>query len=216
MGCNSRWTVAACLAVLAGWLLLRPAPGLLAAPLAGTEMDPPIPEEITISDWLVLGPLPSWGRRPFAPSPVVREMLLAGEGEAPGEGDKVAWPRGGKISWRKLEGDATGALRNGYAFTTVKSPGPARAILEGKGTSVAWINGDPVVGDIYHKGRLRAPVHLEKGENRILARAVRGGLSLRLVPPEGAIEFNRKDFTVPQHQRGEALDSWGAARRRVA
>ncbi|MCZ6690874.1 MAG: hypothetical protein O7H41_14875 [Planctomycetota bacterium] len=175
--------------------------------------DAPTPEPpIEVGDWLVLGPLPGWGRRPFAPNPLAEQYLLSGEAWAPKEGDTVTWPRNGTVTWRRLDSgdDAGRALRNGFAFATLDLPAAGRFILEGKGTTVTWVNGDPVVGDVYHKGRLRVPVRLRKGENHILARAVRGGLQVRLVPAEGPIEFNLRDVMLPHHREDVPLDSWGA------
>lgn len=210
MSPKRRRSVSVCLSILI-FTLAAPRSGAQdLPPPAPPQVEPALRGPITVSDWLVLGPVPGWGRRPFAPSPVARRYLLSEGAEPPREGETIPWPRAGSLAWRRLEGDAARALGNGYAFATVVSPGPARAILEGKGTTVTYLNGDPVVGDVYHRGRLRAPVRLRKGENHILARAVRGDLEVKLVPPAGPLDFNLKDATLPHHRIGEPLDGWGA------
>lgn len=185
---------------------------LLLASCTTTPVPPEPRKAITVSDWLVLGPLPSWGRRPFAPSPVAKRYLLSDGREGPREGETVPWPGAGELTWIPLgsEGEGGAALGNGYAFATVESPRATSAILEGKGTTVAWVNGDPVVGDVYKKGRLRVPVRLRKGTNRIFARAYRGGLEVRLVPGLSVLDLNSGDVTLPDHRAGVELDAWGA------
>src|SRR5205823_4540576 len=79
------------------------------------------------------------------------------------------------------------------------------------GHDMAYVNGEPRVGDLYQYGWARVPVLLHPGTNDLLFHCVRAGeLRVKLVAPPAPAFLNTRDMTLPDQIQGEKASPLGA------
>src|SRR5690606_34387709 len=119
-------------------------------------------------------------------------------------------------SWQPLQANADGwfrhrALRGGYLAITVERAEPGVMLLDARGHSLVYVNGEPCGGDVYNLGLTILAVQLHAGENQLLFQVSRGEMRGTLIPaPDSGIMFNLRDSTWPTPIAGERDSMWGA------
>jgi len=162
---------------------------------------------------VVIGGVTRGGRDPF-PVDAVQKLIVTGQWRSPRVGDTVETPFGTRV-FAAIETGLDGvfrhnSLRGGYASVAVTS-GQARVmLLEARGHSMVYVNGEPRTGDPYGYGYVRLPVPLRRGENEMLFACGRGELGVKLTPLRSEIMLDCADATLPDLVRGEGGDPWGA------
>ena len=170
--------------------------------------------EITIAAGFVVGPVGRYGRSAVYRDPIAYRLAV-GAFETPAEGKTAFTTRDGeKRPWTALSAGEKGwfeskALRGGYLFAAVESPGDRVMILEATGPSWILVNGEPRGGDVYGYGWVRDPVLLRKGRNDFLFRVARGRLRAKLVPPRAEVFLTGSDILLPDIVAGEGGDLLG-------
>ena len=173
----------------------------------------PIRDNGAVPVWLVAGPFPNGAPSTHGPGcfGYDKDYLasVGGEGAvAPAEGDKIVFDKNGVRRWQSAFSTPQGLLdfiqilgvdeqTPGvvYAFTLLDSPTKRAAVLRirsNDGVKV-WLNQklvhDHHVGRTIESGEDRAPVVLQKGENRLLVKVDQGGggwgLMLSIAYPDG-------------------------------
>lgn len=85
----------------------------------------------------------------------------------------------------------------GYAWFRIESPQSQVLLMNASGVSMAYVNGEPRVGDVYGYGTFFVPVQLRKGMNDVLVTGFRGPASLNWRKPTGDLEIEAQDLTAP-------------------
>ncbi len=95
--------------------------------------------------------------------------------------------------------------RGGYFYLTYNSDKAQTALLNIRGNSGLYINGEPHAGDPYNSGWLYIPVKLKKGINELYVRGamITAGLSF----PKSAVLLEAADATVPVIVAGAKNDT---------
>jgi len=124
-------------------------------------------------------------------------MLVRGEIPNPVAGEKL-----GSATWERLTAGPDGsfqgaALRGGYVVATVDSPTARVALLEARGPSVSYVNGEPRGGDPYSFGYVSLPIKLRVGSNSLVFACGRGGFSAQVLTPKRPVALDPRDLTVP-------------------
>ncbi len=188
-------------------------PALALAAASGAVSPYPQEGPIVPGRAVVIGGVTRGGRDPF-PVDAVQKLIVMGQWRPPRVGDTVETPFGTRV-FAAIETGSDGvfrhnSLRGGYASVAVTS-GQARVmLLEARGHSVVYVNGEPRTGDPYGYGYVRLPVPLRQGENEILFACGRGELGVKLTPLRSEIMLDCADATLPDLVRGEGGDPWGA------
>lgn len=128
------------------------------------------------------------------------------DGAAFGEGE-----RGQEIKWQVLKADSLhrfrparsafggfggfGGRSAGYLYLTYNSPAEKAALLNIKGNSGVYVNGELHMGDAYSSGWMYIPVKLKKGLNEFYVRSQFVTASLEF--PAKPVVLNTEDLTVP-------------------
>ncbi|MGF7218039.1 poly(3-hydroxybutyrate) depolymerase [Spirosoma lacussanchae] len=101
------------------------------------------------------------------------------------------------------EGSLRGGLGSGggYTYLTYEARKEQVAILNIKGNSNVYVNGELHMGDAYSMGYLHIPVKLRKGLNELYVRGV--GVSASLFFPDNAVLLRTDDPTLPSIRLGE-------------
>jgi predicted esterase len=169
---------------------------------------------IPFKDALVI---PSVGRggRTAIRTDALQAKIVAGTWKAPRATEKITLPDGVTQEWSAATAAEDGwlrhdALRGGYVYFSIETDESKVMLLEARGHSMVYVNGEPRVGDPYKTGYVLIPVALQKGANDFLFHCRRGELRARLVEPEGGLQFNSGDLTLPDLIVGEAEPLWGA------
>ncbi|MDG2020962.1 MAG: prolyl oligopeptidase family serine peptidase [Phycisphaerales bacterium] len=188
-------------------------------PALGTPVDaaepPPVIAEF--DEYLVIDRVGKGGRRPVH-TDAIEKSIVDGSWETPEPGDAVdieGIPRiwqtrtAGEDGW--LQDDL---LRGGYAVTVVDRSEAGPAMLEARGHSLVYVNGEPRPGDPYANGTLRLPVMLDAGPNEFLFSVGRGRLNARLVDVPRDSEGDPKTFfftgvddTIPDAVAGLPIEA---------
>lgn len=146
------------------------------------------------------------GGRTLIQTDAVEALRVKGEWKTPRAGDEVALEDGKSKKWeeRKAGDDGWMEVRGGgWALWGVDSPQERVMILEASGDAMAFVNGEPRVGDPYEMGYVKLPVALKAGANEILLKSGRGRLRAKLVAPTSTVMFNAGDVTLPDLLLGE-------------
>ncbi|HEX2838358.1 MAG TPA: prolyl oligopeptidase family serine peptidase [Phycisphaerales bacterium] len=176
-------------------------------------------KSLALSDGLAIDSVSQWARRPINIDGVVAAMVdgvLGDPTKNPRAGDTLPIPaallkEGGPTTaaWKEAKGEvkgegmqASGTFgemgRGTYVLFAVHSERERVMMLEASGHGVAYVNGEPRVGDPYSFGYVRLPILLHEGANQIiLQHANRGELRARIEEPQGEVEFNERDLTLP-------------------
>ena len=83
----------------------------------------------------------------------------------------------------------------GYLYLTYNSPSKKAAMLNIKGNSAVYFNGEPHAGDPYSSGWLYIPVKLKKGLNELFVRGT--NVTADLIFPPKPVSLNSEDLTLP-------------------
>lgn len=123
----------------------------------------------------------------------------------PREGDSLGVDqRGQTMKWQQVTADSLNRLRGrggfgfgggGYIYLTYTSPKQQNAVLNIKGNSGVFFNGELHAGDVYSSGWLYIPVILKKGLNELYVRG--GNVIADLVFPDKPVFINTEDPTLP-------------------
>lgn len=120
--------------------------------------------------------------------------------------------------WNAIQTDSTGTFRSpelimSYLYTSYDSPKSEIALLESTGGTRTYVNGFPHEGDHYDFGYTLVPIKLNKGVNEIIYTPGRfGRVAAKLVKPNKAVMFTKRDMTVPDLIIGENDSKWAAIR----
>ncbi|HEY3269170.1 MAG TPA: PHB depolymerase family esterase [Armatimonadota bacterium] len=192
---------------------------LLAIPLAVLSLSPARSGSVA-SARLQAGPLLSVGavesiHGPLAPWDAVRERILRQPGYHPAAGDTLVLSEGKTAQWEPLTISADGwytsdTLRDGYAYTSVTSSARTIAILSASAHAMAFVNGEPRIGDPYKDGFVRLPVLLHPGRNDLFLRSERGFLRCTVKPCAPSVMLDAADATLPDLRIGEPARTRGA------
>lgn len=100
---------------------------------------------------------------------------------------------------------------SGYVWFRIKSPRKQILQLNINGASMAYVNGEPRVGDVYGYGAYFIPVAMKQGMNDILVYGFRGDATLNWRKPEAEIDLDRFDATLPDYNTDtkKAQGQWG-------
>ncbi|PXV60001.1 prolyl oligopeptidase family protein [Dysgonomonas alginatilytica] len=121
-------------------------------------------------------------------------------------------------TWAVMEADSAGLfkrpeMRSAFLYTSYESPKEQIALLETTGGTRTYVNGMPREGDHYDFGYTLTPVKLKKGLNEFVYTPGRfGKVTSKLVKPEKAIMFTKRDMTIPDIIIGEDNSKWAAIR----
>ncbi len=156
-----------------------------------------VPAPIEIREGLALSGAVRGGRVPFERDPV---QLARARGN-------FADPKDGEDGWKTIQADKDGVfngLRGAYVFATVEISGPGGIyVLNARGNSVVYVNGEIRPGDVYSYGYLPLPVKLKPGRNTLLFYAGRGTLSATLTKAAKFAQLNPADTTLPDFLEGD-------------
>jgi hypothetical protein len=189
-------------------------------PLADSAFQPPHGSpvqpvrDVILRDGLALPPQGRFGRVPVHQD-VIEAALVAGKWTPPKAGDMVALPDGATRTWEPIHAGDDGvfqhrALAGGYVHIAVPADQEHVMILAAAGHALAYVNGEPRVGDGYSHGYVRVPILLRQGTNHLLFQVGRGRLSAKLLPPNAAAQFDLSDTTLPDLLVGERVDTEAA------
>lgn len=110
--------------------------------------------------------------------------------------------KGEDMSWAAVTADSLHRFRSrggfgggGYYYFTYESDKERIALLNVKGNSALFFNGEPHGGDAYASGWLYIPVKLKKGLNELYVRG--GQVVADLIFPSKPVTINTQDPTLP-------------------
>jgi pimeloyl-ACP methyl ester carboxylesterase len=104
-------------------------------------------------------------------------------------------------------------LRRSYVYTSIQSPREEFVLLDAKGHTRVYINGQPYEGDHYDFGYTLIPFKLKRGLNEFIYTPGRfGRVSSKLVAPTKPVMLTKRDMTVPSLIIGEEGNKWAAIR----
>ncbi|MBI9072585.1 MAG: prolyl oligopeptidase family serine peptidase [Melioribacteraceae bacterium] len=163
-------------------------------------------------------------RRSLSQRDVIEEMLVNGSWKSPSEGESFRIDTT-LFKWENIETDTSGwfkteKLASGYAYVQIDSDKEKMMILEGSGYSMAYINGEPRIGNVYkfteernpwepEFGFVYLPVKLKKGKNEFLFQCYYGRMNAVLHDPASKILINNIDLTIPDLLVNEKVDHFG-------
>ena len=195
----------------------RPAPvfrPLLALLLLGVvavavadDASPPL----TPASWLVIEPVDAHERVPFEPDPVFHRYVLRRDAAPPRAGQRIQGTT--SATWEDARVDADGRVDTRgvrWAHATVRAPRGGVWIAEIEHASTVFVNGTPLVGDVYGHGLARHPVRLEPGVNALYATGLRGACRIRFLAAGGEVFLADYDATLPDVVPGEPVTPYAA------
>ncbi|MCH2134567.1 MAG: prolyl oligopeptidase family serine peptidase [Phycisphaerales bacterium] len=183
-----------------------------------------VPDIIEPSGALAIESTGSRWRRPVH-TDAVQHAIVTGTWTAPAAGDTVEHDDGSTLTWTPLEPDDKGRVtgpRGGYVFYAFESDEAYPALLDIRGHSLAYVNGEPRGGDVYNRGTLRLPFMVQNGRNELLFRSGRGPLKpivrsatavaeMEMSNPGDTVAFiGTQDQTLPDLVTGEPIDVMAA------
>ena len=121
-------------------------------------------------------------------------------------------------TWGAMEADSAGLfkrpeMRSAFLYTSYDSPKEQIVLLETTGGTRTYVNGMPHEGDHYDFGYTLVPIKLKKGLNEFVYTPGRfGKVSSKLVNPDRAVMFTKRDMTIPDIIIGESDSKWAAIR----
>lgn len=149
--------------------------------------------------------------------------LYTNQLKAPVDGDAIGRGENGQpMLWQAVTADSANRLfrrisggrgsfagRGGYFYLTYQADKAGPALLNIKGNSGLYFNGEPHTGDPYSSGWLYIPVQLKKGLNEIYVRGVFITASLSF--PAKPVQLVTEDPTMPAIVIGEKNDAMQGA-----
>lgn len=180
------------------------------------------PDLIEPTDPMCIDSTGSRWRRPVHVD-AVEEAIVKGIWRTPAPGEVVTLPDGKERTWRSMkEDEGPNGPRGGYVVYTFDSNERYPALLDARGHSFAYVNGQPRGGDVYNRGTLRMPFMVQEGTNEIVFRAGRGPLKPRIHsaaavarnemsnPSDLVVFLGAGDRTLPDLIDGESIDTMGS------
>jgi len=125
---------------------------------------------------------------------------------------------GEPIIWEKIEVNESNefsdrALQSGYLYLEYYVEKEMNILFEASGHTMTVINGFPHEGDHYDFGWSLIPLRLKKGINTFLLEGGRfSRMRARILDPENAIAFTKRDMTTPDVLKEENANLLGAIR----
>ncbi|NTS42195.1 prolyl oligopeptidase family serine peptidase [Flavisolibacter sp. BT320] len=134
-------------------------------------------------------------------------QLYTNKLETPSEG--AVWgknERGEEVTWQTIVADSANRLfrrggagggfgRGGYIYLTYSAAKEGTALLNVRGNSGVYFNGEPHTGDPYNSGWMHIPVRLKKGQNDLY---IRGSFAIASLGfPAKPVVLNTEDPTLP-------------------
>jgi dienelactone hydrolase len=163
-------------------------------------------QSLVINQSLSVDASGSWNRRAINTDAVVQLIVdgkLAQVGATvPKAGDRLRPEDEKSPLWEPMTAESNDPAMfmkpNGrYLLTTIRSERERVMVLEGAGHALAYMNGEPRVGDPYVTGYVRVPVLMREGENTLMLLAGRRRVTAKLRAPTGDVELNTADVTMP-------------------
>lgn len=117
------------------------------------------------------------------------------------------------IAWSPIQSSESGEFSGrglGLLRFTVELSAPQTFLLAASGHSMAYVNGEPRIGDVYSDNRIAVPVRLKAGKNELLFPVGRGRFAGKLVPVTSEISINTAELTQPDLVLGESAPVWGS------
>jgi len=117
------------------------------------------------------------------------------------------------ISWSPITASESGEFSGrglGMLRFTVELSAPQSFLLAASGHSMAYVNGEPRIGDVYSDNRIAVPVRLKAGKNELVFPVGRGRFSGRLVPVTAPTSINTAELTQPDIVLGESGPLWAS------
>ena len=91
---------------------------------------------------------------------VLEHAIVEGAWATPKPGDTMVLPNGTDRAWRTMDSsESRNGPRGGYVVYTFESDERYPALLDARGHSFAYVNGQPRGGDVYGEGTLPGTVH---------------------------------------------------------
>ncbi len=114
--------------------------------------------------------------------------------------------------WEKRTANGWKFAPAGYVWAQIVSPRNQILQLNASGVSMAYVNGEPRVGDVYGYGTYFIPVSLKKGRNDVLLYGFRGEATLNWRKPGAEVEVDPNDATLPDFntETNEAQGEWAS------
>lgn len=107
--------------------------------------------------------------------------------------------QGQEVKWTSVSADTSGRFSgrgaNSYIYLTYSSPEAQPAILNIRGNSAVYVNGELHAGDPYASGWMNVPVRLLKGQNELYVRGA--GIMATLTFPAKPVSLDTGDPTLP-------------------
>lgn len=122
------------------------------------------------------------------------------------------------IQWTPIEVDTTGKfkdrqLRRSYLYSEYNSPKEEVMLLQATGGTRTLLNGMPHEGDHYDFAYTLIPFKAQKGVNKFVFTPGRFGyVEAKVIKPEKAVMFTKRDMTLADIINGENNDKWSAIR----
>ncbi len=121
-------------------------------------------------------------------------LATPAEGEVFGKNEQ-----GQEVKWARVSADTSGRFRgrgaNSYVYLTYASPKIQSALLNIRGNSAVYVNGELHAGDPYASGWMNVPVRLVKGKNEFYVRGA--GITATLSFPARPVSLDTGDPTLP-------------------
>jgi dienelactone hydrolase len=148
----------------------------------------------------------SYGREALYTDPLAFQ-LYTNTLETPTEGATFRTSDSSKeVTWQPVVADSLLMLRSGrrnfgerrmgtYLYLVYSSDKEQAALLNIKGNSGVYVNGEPHMGDAYGSGFLYIPIQLKKGLNEFYVRGA--GITASLIFPGKPVFLNTEDATLP-------------------
>lgn len=171
-------------------------------------------QDLIPPEGLIIGAV-SETSRSLARRDTVESLIVTGKFSLPKDGDELTAPDGTAHRWETVTFSSDGSLShaslaNGYVIVTVPSDTDRVALLDAAGHSVAYVNGQPVMGDPYSYGTFTPPIKLHKGQNTLLFACSRGAFSLKLRAPRSPLFIDPRDATIPDLLIGDTGQIWAS------
>ncbi|MCB9932027.1 MAG: prolyl oligopeptidase family serine peptidase [Planctomycetes bacterium] len=167
---------------------------------------PAAPGPIVLRECLVLPRVGRSARSPVRIDPL-EALIIQGTFKAPKAGDAINNYKGEPVAWEKATADDEGWISGdnyggAYAFWSVECVEAGPAILNARGHTLVYANGELRYGDPYNTGYVKTPVMLRKGVNEFLFLIGRGRVKAQLEPVSESLVIGG-DWTLPDFVVGQ-------------
>ena len=104
-------------------------------------------------------------------------------------------------------------MRRSFLNTRFEATREEVLLLDARGHTQGYINGQPIAGDHYDFGYTLIPFKLKKGLNEFIYTPGRfGRVTSRLIAPAKPVMLTTRDMTIPSLIVGETEEQWAAVR----